>query len=84
MKKITLLLDDEALCKSIEEEAKSASCTDEEVVIRALYFWQTESELDAEDKQELDEARKEWQENGGMEASEFFHGLREEENAAGL
>ena len=83
MKKITLLLEDEALCELIEEEARSTGWTDEEVIMRALYFWQSEKELDAEEQREIEKARRDWQENGGMEAKEFFDSLREEENAAG-
>ncbi len=83
MKKVTLLLDDDSLCKTIDEEVKSTGWTEEEVILRALYFWQSEKELDAEEQREIEEARRDWQENGGMDAKEFFDSLREEESAAG-
>ena len=71
MKEITLLLEDESLCELIDEEAESMGWTQEEVVLRALFFWKSEKELDEEEMRELEEARREWQENGGMDAKEF-------------
>ena len=83
MKKIAVVLEDESLCELIEEEAESTGWTEEEVILRALFFWQSEKELDEEEKRELEERIKDYQENGGMDAKEFFDSLREEENAAG-
>ena len=83
MKKITILLEDESLCELIDEEAESTGWTQDEVILRALYFWQSEKEVDAEEQRIIEEARREWQENGGMDAKEFFDSLREEENSAG-
>jgi hypothetical protein len=83
MQKVTLLLGDDALCETIEEEVKSTGWTEEEVIMRALYFWQSEKELDAEEQWAIEEDCRDWQENGGMDAKEFFDSLREEENAAG-
>ena len=83
MKKITILIDDKDLCDLIDEEVESTGQTQEEVILRALFFWKSEKELDEEEIRELEEARREWQENGGMDAKEFFDSLREEENAAG-
>ena len=83
MKKITIVLEDESLCELINEEVKSTGWTQEEVILRALYFWQSEKELDEEEMREIEEARRDWQENGGMDAREFFDSLREEERATG-
>lgn len=83
MKQLTITLEDEALFEAIQEEANFTGCTLEDIVIRALRFWKVETELDEEERRELEEARREWQENGGMDAKEFFDSLREEENAAG-
>ena len=83
MKKITLLLEDASLCELIDEEIESTGWSEEEVILRALYFWQSEKEMDEEEIRELEEARRDWQENGGMDAKEFFDSLREEESAAG-
>ena len=84
MKKLTITVEDETLYRAIEEEAEFTGCTVEDIVIRALNFWKVETELDEEERLELDERRKEWQENGGMEAKEFFDSLRREEGEPGL
>ena len=84
MQKLTITIEDEALFKAMEDEAEFTGCTVEEIVIRALQFWKVETELDAEEQQILEEARKEWQENGGMDAREFFESLRKEESESGL
>ena len=81
-KKVTLLLEDAELCETIDEEVNSTGWTQEEVIMRALYFWQSEKTLDAEEQREIEEARREWQENGGMDAKEFFDSLRAEESAS--
>lgn len=83
MKKITILIDDKDLCDLIDEESESTGWNEEEVILRALYFWKSEKELDEEEIRELEEARRDYQENGGMDAKEFFDSLREEESAAG-
>ena len=82
MKKLTITLEDESLIRAMEEEAKFTGCTVEDIAIRALQFWQVETELDAEEKEEIDKAREEWKKNGGQEAKAFFDSLREEENAS--
>ena len=82
MKSITILIEDEDLCDLIDEEAESMGWAQEEVILRALFFWKSEKELDEEEMRELEEARREWQENGGMDAKEFFDSLREEEERA--
>ena len=83
MRKLTITIEDEALFQAIDEEAEFTGCTEEDIVIRALQFWKVETELDEEEIRELEEARRDWQENGGMDAKEFFDSLREEERAAG-
>ena len=84
MKRLTITVEDESLYKAMAEEAEFTNCTVEEIVIRALQFWKAETELDEEEIRELEEARKEWQEKGGMDAKEFFDSLRKEESEAGL
>lgn len=84
MQRLTITIEDEALFEAMKEEAEFTGCTVEDIVIRALQFWKVETELDEEERRELEEARREWQENGGMDAKEFFDSLREEERAAGL
>ena len=84
MKKLTITVEDETLYRAMEEEAEFTCCTVEDIVIRALNFWKVETELDEEERLELEESRREWQENGGMEAKEFFDNLRKEEGESGL
>ena len=83
MQKLIITIEDELLFEAMKEEAEFTGCTVEDIVIRALQFWKVETELDAEEQRELEEARRDWQENGGMDAKEFFDSLRKEENAAG-
>ena len=83
LKKITILIDDKDLCDLIDEESESTGWNEEEVILRALYFWKSEKELDEEEIREIEEARGEYQEKGAMDAKEFFDSLREEESAAG-
>jgi hypothetical protein len=49
----------------------------QDVVIQALRQWRADSELEAEEHDELSEARREWEEKGGLEAHTFFDGLSE-------
>ena len=84
MQRLTITIEDEALFEAMKEEADFTGCTVEDIVIRALQFWKVETELDEEERRELEEARREYQENGGMDAKEFFDSLRKEESEAGL
>ena len=82
MKKLTLILEDDALFAAIECEAMSAGLSIEEVAINALELWRMDSELDTEERQELADARDDWKCNGGVEAGTFFDNLRDEERAS--
>lgn len=84
MQRLTITIEDETLFEAMKEEAEFTGCTVEDIVIRALQFWKVETELDEEERRELEEARRDWQENGGMDAKEFFDSLRKEESEAGL
>ena len=79
MKELTLVLEDEALYAALETEAATTGHTVQDVVVRALRQWQADSELDAGERDELAEARQEWEEMGGMEPKAFFDRLRQEE-----
>ena len=78
MKEVTLVLDDEVLYTAIETEAKTTGHTVQEIVVQALRQWRADSQSSAEERAELAEARREWEEKGGMEAHAFFDSLREE------
>ena len=79
MKELTVVLDDEGLYTAIEAEAKTTGHTVQDIVIQALRQWRADCEPDARERTELAEARREWEEKGGMEAHAFFDGLLEEE-----
>ena len=82
MKIVTLTLEDEELIAAIESEAKEIGVSEEDMVIQALQFWLLESEMDCEEKSRLNAARAEMEKGDGVEAHEFFNGLRAEELAA--
>ena len=67
--------------KIINPPAQIAGSTERDVIIQALQFWLAETELDCEEQRELEEARREYEEVGGVEAREFFNSLRAEEAA---
>lgn len=84
MKELTLVLDDDKLYGVIETEARATGHTVQEVVVQALRQWREDVELDAAEREDLAEARREWQEKGGAEAHAFFERLREEEAGSGV
>ena len=81
MKRITITLEDDNLRSAIESEAQIAGSTEQDVIIQALQFWLAETELDCEEQRELDAARREYEEVGGVDAREFFNSLRAAEAA---
>jgi transcription initiation factor TFIIIB Brf1 subunit/transcription initiation factor TFIIB len=76
---LTFVLEDEELYSIIETEAKDSGRTIQEIIVEALRVWKVETEMDDEERREVEEALREWEKNGGMEARAFFDGLREEE-----
>ena len=60
MKRLTLLLDDEALYEAVETEARTTGRTVAEIVVQALRQWQADSEPDPGERAELAAARREW------------------------
>ncbi len=79
MRELTFVVEDEELYSIIETEAKDSGRTIQEIIVEALRLWQVETEMDEEERREADEALRDWEKNGGMEASAFFDRLREEE-----
>ena len=75
MKRITITLADDDLRSAIESEAEIAGSTEQDVIIQALRFWIAETELNCEEQRQLDAARREYEEVGGVEAREFFDSL---------
>ena len=75
MRELTVVLDDEGLYTAIEAEAKTTGHTVQDIVIQALRQWRDDCELGAMERTELAEARREWEEEGGVEAHVFFDAL---------
>ena len=82
MKKLTIIINDDELYSALEDEAASSNRTVEEVAIDAIKLWKMDSELDAEERVEVEAAIKDWKKNGGVEAGAFFDSLRNEERSA--
>ena len=80
MRELTFVLEDEALYSIIETEAKDSGRTIQDILVEALHLWQVETEMDEEERREVEEASRDWEKNGGMEARAFFDSLREEES----
>ena len=82
MKKLTIILNDDTLYSALEDEAASSNRSVEEVAIEAIRLWKMDSELDLEERVEVEAAIKDWEKNGGMESGAFFDSLRSEERSA--
>ena len=77
MKKMTVVFDDDALYTTVKVEAARRNQPVKKLVSQALREW-LEAQEDAELLPEIESARAEWQEKGGIEASEFFAKLKAE------
>ncbi len=77
MKKMTVIFDDDALYTTVKVEAARRNQPVKKLVSQALREW-LEAQEDAELLSEIEAARAEWQEKGGIEASEFFARLKAE------
>ena len=79
MKELTLVLDDDEIYEALETEAKTTGCSVQDAAMEVLRQWWEDSELNVAERAELAEARREWQEEGGVDAHDFFDTLRKEE-----
>ncbi|MSQ34076.1 MAG: hypothetical protein EXR60_06660 [Dehalococcoidia bacterium] len=74
-KRMTVIFEDEALYTALKVEAARKGRHAKDIVAEALTEW-----LHARDDEELraglDEARHEWERQGGVEAGEFFRDLK--------
>ncbi len=77
MKKMTVLFEDEELYTAIKIEAARRNRLLKDLVTQALREW-LEAQEDAELTPIIEAARAEWKEHGGVEAGEFFRGLKEQ------
>ena len=75
----TLTMEDD-LYTALEEEAQRAGCTVGEIVAEAVSSWLADTRLDERERAEIEAARKEAEEMGGMEVDEFFDQLLRELN----
>lgn len=73
----TLTLDDK-LYLALEEEAVKIGRPIRELLAEAIEHWLLDAELDEAEGGEIKAADREWRENGGVEASEFFGSIRRE------
>ena len=79
MKELTLVLDDDDICEALETEARTMGCSVQDAAMGVLRQWWEDSELNVAERAELAEARREWRDEGGVEAHAFFATLRREE-----
>ncbi|MBI3979395.1 MAG: hypothetical protein HY331_14525 [Chloroflexi bacterium] len=77
MKRMTVVFEDEALYTAVKVEAARRNVPLKDLVAAVLREW-LEALEDTEILPAIDAARSEWQEQGGIEAREFFRELKEE------
>lgn len=73
-KRMTVIFEDEALYTALKIEALREGRHSKDVIAEAVREW-LEAREDAELKTDLEAARREWEREGGVPASEFFRGL---------
>ena len=75
MQEVTLVLEDDGMYAALEEAARKSGCTVQEIAKDALAQWLMDAELDESEWNDIDDARRDWRQNGGTEAHEFFEKL---------
>ena len=70
-KRMTVVFDDEALYTDLKVAAARSGLHAKDIVAEAIRNW-LETKEDEDLRQDLDEARREWETRGGVEAGEFF------------
>ena len=73
----TLMLDDK-LYMALEEEAVKVGRPVGELITEAVEQWLLDAELDEAELSKIEAADRDWRENGGVEANEFFASVRRE------
>ena len=74
-KRMTVIFEDEALYIALKVEAARKGRHAKDIVAEAVREW-LEAREDEELKAGLEEARREWERDGGVEAGDFFRDLR--------
>ena len=77
MKKMTVVFDDDALYTTVKVEAARRNQPVKKLISQALTEW-LEAQEDAELLSEIEAARTEWRQKGGIDAGEFFDRLKAE------
>ena len=70
-KRMTVVFDDDDLYTALKVEAARRGCPAKDIVAGAVREW-LEAREDEELQGELEEARLEWQRQGGVEARDYF------------
>ena len=78
MQEVSLLLEDDKLCAALEASAAKYGCSVQEIIKEAVKQWLIDTEMDELEMDEIKAASRDWWENGGTEAGEFFDGLEKE------
>jgi plasmid stability protein len=74
-KRMTVIFEDDALYTALKVEAARKGRHAKDIVAEAVSEW-LEAREDEELRAGLEEARDEWQREGGVEAGEFFRDLK--------
>lgn len=74
-KRMTVIFEDEALYTALKVEAARKGRYAKDIVAEAVREW-LEAMEDEELRASLEEARYEWEREGGVEANEFFRDLK--------
>ena len=74
-KRMTVIFEDEALYTALKVEAVRKGRHAKDIVTEAVSEW-LEAREDEELRAGLEEARHEWERQGGVEAGEFFRDLK--------
>ena len=75
-KRMTVIFEDEALYTALKVEAARKGRHAKDIIAEALGEW-LEAREDEELWAGLEEARQEWERQGGAEASKFFRDLKD-------
>ncbi|HLF04343.1 MAG TPA: hypothetical protein VI855_03915 [Dehalococcoidia bacterium] len=74
-KRMTVIFEDEALYTALKVEAARKGRHAKDIIAEALREW-LEAREDEEARAGLEEARREWERDGGVEAGEFFSAIK--------
>ena len=79
MKELTLVLEDDALLAVIESAALSKGVAFEDVVIDAIHYWKSETELSPEEEADIKADMRDYGESGRIPHDELVRILEEDD-----